>query len=199
MRRGHYWLRFMRLGRSDFPLPHGIAFSHAVVALSIGTCFYRPEIPKRVWAACAVCSILPDIDVIGFRFGIHYGDFWAHRGFTHSLFIAALLSGAACAILPGAAWSNRTLHLVHVLVPRNCKSWCSGCHDRRRARSRVLLSLRQPPLLPTVAANCRFTDFDCTVLQRTRICRAPKRSSMDLGSGVCICLHDVDAAAFGAY
>jgi inner membrane protein len=138
MRRGHYWLRFMRLGRSDFALPHGIAFSHAVVALSIGTCFYRPEIPKRVWAACAVCSILPDIDVIGFRFGIHYGDFWAHRGFTHSLFIAALLSGAACAILPGAAWSNRTLHLVHVLVPRNCKSWCSGCHDRRRARSRVL-------------------------------------------------------------
>ena len=75
------------------------AFSHAVAALSIGTCFYRPEIPNRVWVAGAVCSVLPDIDVIGFRFGIHYGDFWGHRGFTHSLLFAAILSGATAIIL----------------------------------------------------------------------------------------------------
>jgi inner membrane protein len=47
-----------------------------------------------VWIAGAVCSVIPDIDVIGFRFGVHYGDFWGHRGFTHSLAFAALLSGA---------------------------------------------------------------------------------------------------------
>src|SRR5438270_228674 len=75
------------------------AFSHAVAALSIGTCFYRPRIPKRVWVAGALCSVLPDIDVIGFRFGIHYGDFWGHRGFTHSLLFAALLSGIAVLLL----------------------------------------------------------------------------------------------------
>jgi hypothetical protein len=39
-----------------------------------------------------VCSIVPDLDVIGFRFGIRYGDFWGHRGFAHSLFFAALLA-----------------------------------------------------------------------------------------------------------
>ena len=66
-------------------------FSHAVAALSIGTCFYRPGIPKRLWIAGAVCSAIPDADVIGFGFGIHYGDFWGHRGFTHSLLFAALL------------------------------------------------------------------------------------------------------------
>jgi len=27
------------------------AFSHAVAALSIGTCFYRPQVPKQVWVA----------------------------------------------------------------------------------------------------------------------------------------------------
>jgi len=27
------------------------------------------------------CSILPDVDVLGFRFGVRYGDFWGHRGF----------------------------------------------------------------------------------------------------------------------
>lgn len=75
------------------------AFSHAVTALSIGTCFYRPQTPKRVWVAGALCSILPDIDVIGFRFGIHYGDFWGHRGFTHSLVFAAALAGVVAVAL----------------------------------------------------------------------------------------------------
>lgn len=67
-------------------------FSHAVAALNIGTCFYRPQIPKRVWVAGVLCSVAPDLDAIGFRFGIHYGDFWGHRGFTHSLVFAALLA-----------------------------------------------------------------------------------------------------------
>jgi inner membrane protein len=67
-------------------------FSHAVAGLCIGACFYRQQIPKRVWIAGVVCSIIPDVDVIGFRFGIHYGDFWGHRGFTHSLVFAALLA-----------------------------------------------------------------------------------------------------------
>jgi inner membrane protein len=38
------------------------------------------------------CSILPDIDVLGFRLGIRYGDFWGHRGFTHSFLFAAILA-----------------------------------------------------------------------------------------------------------
>jgi inner membrane protein len=65
--------------------------SHAVAALGIGACFYRPAAAKRVWV---VCSIIPDPDVIGFRFGIHYGGFWGHWGFTHSLLFAALLASA---------------------------------------------------------------------------------------------------------
>jgi len=69
------------------------AFSHAVAALSLGTCFYRPGVSKRVWVAGAVCSVIPDLDVVGFRFGIRYADFWGHRGFTHSLVFAALLTG----------------------------------------------------------------------------------------------------------
>jgi inner membrane protein len=74
-------------------------FSHAVAALSIGVCFYRPQVPKRVWVAGAVCSMLPDLDVIGFRFGIHYGDFWGHRGFTHSLAFAALLASVVAFVV----------------------------------------------------------------------------------------------------
>ena len=66
--------------------------SHAVAALGIGACFYRPGTPKRVWVAGALCSVIPDMDVIGFQFGVHYGDFGGHRGFTHSLLFALLLA-----------------------------------------------------------------------------------------------------------
>ena len=68
--------------------------SHAVAALSLGSAFYIPATPKSLWAAGAICSVIPDLDVIGFHFGIHYGDFFGHRGFTHSLVFAALLASS---------------------------------------------------------------------------------------------------------
>jgi membrane-bound metal-dependent hydrolase YbcI (DUF457 family) len=66
--------------------------SHAVAALGIGTVFARSQAPKRVWIIGVACSMLPDTDVVGFRLGIRYGDFWGHRGFTHSLLFAAILA-----------------------------------------------------------------------------------------------------------
>jgi inner membrane protein len=39
-------------------------------------------------------SLLPDADVIGFRFGMPYGAPWGHRGATHSLAFAAALGAA---------------------------------------------------------------------------------------------------------
>jgi inner membrane protein len=69
-------------------------FSHAVASLGISACFYRRGVPKRVWIVGALGSVIPDLDVAGFRFGVHYGDFWGHRGFTHSLTFAAFLAGA---------------------------------------------------------------------------------------------------------
>ena len=92
------------IGRESFEVAS--AFSHVVAALGIGACFYRPGVPRRVWVTGAICSVIPDLDVIGFRFGIHYGDFWGHRGFTHSILFAALLASAGVLVgfrqvLPG--------------------------------------------------------------------------------------------------
>ncbi len=52
-----------------------------------------PELRKdwRFWIAALVCSALPDIDVIGFSFGVRYGDLWGHRGMTHSILFAAAI------------------------------------------------------------------------------------------------------------
>lgn len=38
-----------------------------------------------------LCAILPDGDVLGFKFGVAYGDFLGHRGFIHSIFFATLV------------------------------------------------------------------------------------------------------------
>lgn len=73
-------------------------FTHAVAAWGISGCFYKSAVPKRIWVLGTACSLLPDIDVIGFRLGIRYGDFWGHRGFTHSLVFAALLAGTVVVV-----------------------------------------------------------------------------------------------------
>jgi inner membrane protein len=56
-------------------------------------------IPRRLLIAGALGSMLPDLDVLGFRFGIEYASDFGHRGFTHSLMFAALL-----ALTGAAAW-----------------------------------------------------------------------------------------------
>lgn len=56
------------------------------------------------WDLTIVCALIPDIDVISFRLGIPYGDFWGHRGFTHSLFFALLVGLTVAAIF---IWRER--------------------------------------------------------------------------------------------
>jgi inner membrane protein len=87
-------------------------FTHAAVALSIGSCFY-PRIPPRAVAVGALCAVVPDLDVIGFSFGVHYGDFLGHRGFTHSLLFAALLASVAIFLSGGKskAWALVWIYL----------------------------------------------------------------------------------------
>ena len=80
------------------------AFSHAFVALTLGKTTAHRAMRWPVLLTGAVCSIVPDLDVIGFAFGIQYGDLWGHRGMTHSLFFASLLS----AILVGLSYRQET-------------------------------------------------------------------------------------------
>lgn len=73
------------------------AFSHAFVALALGKIASPRVITRPVLLTGAVCAIVPDLDVVGFSIGIHYADLWGHRGMTHSLFFAGLLSAALVA------------------------------------------------------------------------------------------------------
>ncbi len=73
-------------------------FSHAAVpiAIAIGT----RRIPRRLLVAGVVASIIPDLDTIGFRFGVAYAHEFGHRGFTHSLVFAFALAIFAALFAP---------------------------------------------------------------------------------------------------
>jgi inner membrane protein len=47
--------------------------------------------PVKFWLLTAGCSMLPDLDVISFAFGIRYNHVLGHRGITHSLLFALVL------------------------------------------------------------------------------------------------------------
>lgn len=66
--------------------------THPAVPLALGLGLGAERIPARLLAFGAVAAMLPDLDVLAFRFGIAYGDPLGHRGFTHSLAFAALLA-----------------------------------------------------------------------------------------------------------
>jgi inner membrane protein len=82
--------------------------SHALVGAALGQSI-KPGWRKewRFWCVAALCSLLPDIDAIGFSLGIHYGDTWGHRGFTHSILFAAIV-GIALGSFFGDSWSERS-------------------------------------------------------------------------------------------
>lgn len=75
-------------------------FSHPAIALGLGPWFGSKGGQARLWALGAACAVVPDVDAIGFHFGIPYGDMLGHRGLTHSLFFAAALASGLAASLP---------------------------------------------------------------------------------------------------
>lgn len=69
------------------------AFAHGLVAATLHTLVGPKHQSTLLLALGIFCAVLPDLDVVFFRFGIPYGHWLGHRGFMHSLFFAALIAG----------------------------------------------------------------------------------------------------------
>jgi len=66
--------------------------THGFVAVLLGKSFAAGRMPARFWLLSVLCSILPDADVLGFPLGVRYGHMLGHRGLSHSLVFALVLS-----------------------------------------------------------------------------------------------------------
>lgn len=66
--------------------------THPVVPVALSSFLPRGLASPALLLAGAICSIIPDLDVIGFSVGISYANMFGHRGFTHSIFFAAALA-----------------------------------------------------------------------------------------------------------
>lgn len=67
-------------------------FSHPAVPIALGATLGPAIIPKHLLFAGIVGSMVPDLDVVAFAFGVHSPSPFAHRGFTHSFAFAAVLA-----------------------------------------------------------------------------------------------------------
>jgi inner membrane protein len=66
--------------------------THGFVAALLMKGLTAGGVPARFWLLSVLCSVLPDIDVLGFPLGIRYQDMLGHRGLSHSLVFAIFLS-----------------------------------------------------------------------------------------------------------
>jgi len=92
---------------SERPLQMASAFTHAATALALATAFRRPGPPAGFWLLGAACAALPDIDGVGYWMGVPYESTFGHRGFTHSLFFAAVLATLVAYTRLADRWSIR--------------------------------------------------------------------------------------------
>jgi inner membrane protein len=91
-------------------------FTHALTAAALGQ-LGKPEWRKQphFWAAAVTCAVLPDVDVVGFSIGIHYGDLWGHRGMTHSLLFSAAVAALLAALFRSASRARWKLGVLFFL------------------------------------------------------------------------------------
>ncbi len=70
--------------------------SHAITSLPINLGLLGKINTKRIMILSIIFGLLPDIDGIGFFFGVKYGSFLGHRGFSHSFFFIIIATVIFC-------------------------------------------------------------------------------------------------------
>ncbi|MGE5679386.1 MAG: metal-dependent hydrolase [Bacillota bacterium] len=66
--------------------------THGIVGYSGSTIFSSRKQSVKFLLLSTLCSILPDFDAISFKLGVKYGDFFGHRGFSHSIVFSVIIA-----------------------------------------------------------------------------------------------------------
>ena len=87
--------------------------SHALVAVTAGA---LANVDRRTIGWAVACSMLPDLDVLGYYFGVPLHHPLGHRGFTHSLVFAAALALAVARAGLGVRFADRRFPRLAALL-----------------------------------------------------------------------------------
>lgn len=113
--------------------------THAAVPLCLGLGLGTKVIPPRLLFAGIVLAMLPDADVLAFKFGVAYGNIFGHRGFTHSL-LFALVVPILC-VLAGRCWFRASLTRCWLFNRIIAVAQPAGFNNDRRERRRLAVAL----------------------------------------------------------
>lgn len=75
-------------------------FTHPAPVLALGIMLGERFLPRRMLLFGVLCAVLPDADVIAFKFGISYAHVLGHRGLSHSLLFALIMGLAGAVAAP---------------------------------------------------------------------------------------------------
>lgn len=78
--------------------------THVVATAAIAAFFHKPRVPWHLWFVGAVLAVAPDLDVFAPRVPVAYRDLVAHRGLSHSLLMAAVVSLLIVMLFYRDAW-----------------------------------------------------------------------------------------------
>ncbi|MGH7286155.1 MAG: metal-dependent hydrolase [Polyangiaceae bacterium] len=72
------------------------SIGHIAVGMACGRAYSTDDaIAKKAMVAFSVVALWPDVDALGFLFGVKYSDPFGHRGATHSIPVALLVGLAS--------------------------------------------------------------------------------------------------------
>lgn len=91
-------------------------FSHPAPALALFAAFGPNVIFTRLAIAAVAVSLLPDLDVLGFKYGVRYAEILGHRGFSHSLLFAVGVGILGALIAPLLKSKGRIVFLYFFAV-----------------------------------------------------------------------------------
>ena len=91
-------------------------FTHPAIALGLIPWIPKIQNTKTVLVAGIVLTVLPDIDVVGFKFGIPYDHIFGHRGFTHSIVFAVLVSLLSAWLISGPSRADKIFSRTYLFL-----------------------------------------------------------------------------------
>jgi inner membrane protein len=95
---------------------------HAVAGITLSTTISQKQQWLKVGFLSLICAVVPDLDAIGFKLGIPYEHWLGHRGFSHSIVVAATV-GLIASLFVSEKSTRRRWLLFSVLFA------CGILHD----------------------------------------------------------------------